>query len=80
MFRAGRDHECFSERTAPRSGACAHGRVAAGGGGDIRAAVADPGAIAFALGRSPFAIFWLVVFTGLALGAVAAILPSSWSH
>ncbi|EGD23711.1 hypothetical protein HMPREF0724_12542 [Prescottella equi ATCC 33707] len=39
-----------------------------------------PGAIAFALGRSPFAIFWLVVFTGLALGAVAAILPSSWSR
>ncbi|AVP66708.1 hypothetical protein [Prescottella equi] len=39
-----------------------------------------PGAIAFALGRSLFAIFWLVVFTGLALGAVAAILPSSWSH
>jgi hypothetical protein len=39
-----------------------------------------PGAIAFALGRSPFAILWLVVFTGLALGAVAAILPSSWSR
>lgn len=39
-----------------------------------------PGAIAFGLGRSPFAIFWLVVFTALALGTVAAVLPSSWSR
>lgn len=38
-----------------------------------------PGAIAVGLGRSPFAIFWLVVFTALALGTVAAVLPSSWS-
>ncbi|ORL73305.1 hypothetical protein [Prescottella equi] len=38
-----------------------------------------PGVVAAGLGRSPFAIFWLVVLTGLALGTVAAILPSSWS-
>lgn len=39
-----------------------------------------PGAIAVGLGRSPFAIFWVVVFTALAIGVVAAVLPSSWSR
>ncbi|CAM3021492.1 Integral membrane protein [Prescottella defluvii] len=36
-----------------------------------------PGVIAVGLGRSPFAVFWLVVFTALAIGVAAALLPSS---
>lgn len=39
-----------------------------------------PGAIAVGLGRSPFAAFWVVAFTALAIGTVAAVLPSSWSR
>ncbi|PTR24176.1 hypothetical protein C8K36_108189 [Rhodococcus sp. OK519] len=39
-----------------------------------------PGAIAVGLGRTPFAIFWVVVFTALAIGVVAAVLPSSWNR
>lgn len=39
-----------------------------------------PGAVAVGLGRSPFAVFWVVVFTALAIGAVAAVLPARGSR
>lgn len=35
-----------------------------------------PGMTAAAVGKSPFAAFWITVFTGLGVGLAALLLPS----